>query len=61
MDPGAMINLVIFIGAIIIAFRMMRPLLRLAISMLAKIISFAFFIAMGILLFVAVLSHGALI
>jgi hypothetical protein len=56
-----MINLVIFIGAIIIAFRIIGPLLRLAISMLAKIISFAFFITMGILLFVAVLSHGALI
>lgn len=61
MDPGAMINLVIFIGAIIIAVRMIRPLLRLAISMLTKIISFAFFIAMAILLLVAVLSHGTLI
>jgi len=56
-----MINLVIFIGAIIIAVRMIRPLLRLAISMLTKIISFAFFIAMAILLLVAVLSHGTLI
>jgi len=56
-----MIDLVIFIGAILIAFRMIRPLLRLAINMLAKIISFGFFIAMAILLLVAVLSRGALI
>jgi hypothetical protein len=56
-----MINLLIFVGAIIVAFRMIRPLLRLAISMLAKLIGFGFLIAMGILLLVAVLSHGLLI
>jgi hypothetical protein len=56
-----MINLVIFIVAILIAFRIIRPLLRIVMSMLAKTISFGFFIAMAILLVVAVLSHGAVI
>jgi hypothetical protein len=56
-----MIDVVILIGAILIGFRVTRPLLRLAIDMLAKVISFAFFIAVAILLLVAVLSHGAVI
>jgi hypothetical protein len=61
VDPEAMVNLVILIVVLLIAFRIIRPLLRLAISMLAKIISFGFFIAMAILLLVAVLSRGAVI
>jgi hypothetical protein len=56
-----MINLMILIGAIIVAFRMIMPLLRMAIAMLAKLISFGFFLAVGLLLFVAILSHGAFI
>jgi hypothetical protein len=56
-----MIDLVIIIGAIVLAFRIIRPLLRLAISMLGKIISFGFFIAVAILFLVALLSHGAVI
>lgn len=54
-------NLVILVVVFLVAFRVIRPLLRLAISMLAKVISFGFFIAMALLLLLAVLSHGAVI
>ena len=56
-----MINLLIFVGAIIVAFRLIRPLLRMAIDMVVKLISFGFLIAIGLLLFVAILSHGMFI
>jgi hypothetical protein len=56
-----MIDLLIFIGAIIVAFRMIGPLLRAAISMVGKLISFGFLIAMCLLLFIAILSHGMFI
>jgi hypothetical protein len=57
----AMINLLIIIGAILFAFRMIRPLLRIAISMLVKLVGFGFLIAMAIILVIALLSHGMLI
>jgi hypothetical protein len=60
-EVATMINLLIFVGAIIVAFRLTRPLLRMAIDMVVKLISFGFLIAIGLLLFVAILSHGMFI
>jgi hypothetical protein len=57
----AMINLLIIVGAILLAFRMIRPLLRIAINMLAKLMGFGFLIAMAIVLIIAILSRGMFI
>ena len=56
-----MINLLILIGAVLMAFRILGPLLRIIMSLLAKLISFAFLIALSIILLVALLSHGRFI
>ena len=56
-----MINLLILIGAVLMAFRILGPLLRIIMSLLAKLISFAFLIALSIILLVALLSHGMFI
>jgi len=56
-----MVNLLIIIGAMIAAFRMISPLLRIAIKLFAKLVSFGFFIAAAILLAVAILTHGVFI
>ena len=53
-----MVNLLILIGAVLMAFRILGPLLRIIMSLLAKLISFAFLIALSIVLLVALLSHG---
>jgi hypothetical protein len=56
-----MINLLILIGAVLTAFRILGPLLRIIMSLLTKLISFAFLIALSIILLVALLSHGRFI
>jgi len=56
-----MINLLILIGAVLLAFRILGPLLRIIMSLLAKLISFAFLIAVAIIVLVALLSHGRFI
>ena len=56
-----MINLLILIGAVLMAFRILGPLLRIIMSLLAKLISFAFLIALSIIVLVALLSHGTFI
>jgi len=56
-----MINLLILIGAVLMAFRILGPLLRIIMSLLAKLISFAFLITVSIILLVALLSHGRFI
>lgn len=56
-----MINLLILIGAVLMAFRILGPLLRIIMSLLAKLISFAFLIALSIIVLVALLSHGMFI
>jgi hypothetical protein len=56
-----MINLLILIGAMLMAFRILGPLLRIIMSLLAKLISFAFLITLSIILLVALLSHGRFI
>jgi len=53
-----LINLVILIAAVLVAFRILGPLLRIIMSLLAKLISSAFLIALSIVLLVALLSHG---
>ena len=53
-----MSNLLILIGAVLVAFRILGPLLRIIMSLLAKLISFAFLIALSIIVLVALLSHG---
>jgi hypothetical protein len=56
-----MVNLLILVGAMIAALRVISPLLRIAIRMLAKLLGFVFFIAAAILLVIAVVTHGAFI
>lgn len=56
-----MINLLILMGAVLVALRMIAPLLRIAINVLAKVISFTFFMALLIILILAILTHGVFI
>ena len=56
-----MINLLIIMGAFAVALRMVWPLAQIMISMLAKLAGFAFVMALGIILAMAILSHGAVI
>jgi hypothetical protein len=56
-----MANLLIIIGALLVALRMMGPFLRIVISLLAKLVAFVFLIAVVIVLLVAVFSHGMFI
>jgi uncharacterized membrane protein SirB2 len=56
-----MANLLILAGALLVAFRMIAPVLRTAIRLVAKLIGLALFIAVAILCFIALLTHGAFI
>lgn len=56
-----MINLLILIGAVLMSFRILGPLLRIIMSLLAKLTSFAFLITLSIIVLVALLSHGRFI
>ena len=56
-----MMNLLIVIAALLLALRLMGPLLRIALHLLLKLLSFTFFIAVVLILLAAVLSHGRLI
>ena len=56
-----MVNLLIFIAAVIAAFRMTAPLLLIVLRLVTKLISFTLFIAVAILVVVALLTHGAFI
>jgi hypothetical protein len=56
-----MSNLVILIGTVLVALRVVWPLIRIAINLLAKLVALAFLIAVTINLFVALLSHGRFI
>jgi len=60
-EVTAMINLLIIMGAFAVALRMVWPLARIVVSMLTKLAGFAFVMALGIILAIAVLSHGAVI
>ena len=56
-----MMNLLIVFAAMALALRLMGPLLRIALHMLLKLVSFTFFIAVVFVLLVAVVSHGRLV
>jgi hypothetical protein len=56
-----MINLLILVAATLMAFRVLGPFLRIVISLLAKLIALAFLIALGLILLVALLTHGMVI
>ena len=56
-----MVNLLILAGALLVAFRMTAPVLRMVIKLVAKLIGLTLFIAVVILCFIALLTHGAFI
>ncbi len=56
-----MMNLLIVIAAMLLALRLMGPLLRIAVRLLLKLFSFTFLIGVAIVLMVAILSHGRFI
>jgi hypothetical protein len=60
-EAALMMNLLIVVAAIILALRLMGPLLRIALHLLLKLLSFTFFIAVAIIVLVAVLTHGQFI
>ena len=51
-------NLVIIVVTALVAFRVVWPLMRIAISLLAKLVSFAFLIAVTLNLFIVLVTHG---
>ena len=56
-----MINLLILVGAVLMAGRLMRPLLRVAIALLVSVLGAILVVALAIILLVGVLTHGMLI
>jgi hypothetical protein len=56
-----MINLLILIGAVLIATRLVGPLLRVAIRLLVSLIGAILVMALVIVVLVGVLTHGTLI
>lgn len=54
-----MINLLLLAGAMIAALRILSPWLRIAIMVVMKLVGFAFFIVVAILVAIALLTHGA--
>lgn len=54
-----MMNLMIVAGAAIVALRILSPWLRIAMAIVMRLVGFAFFLAVAILVAIAVLSHGA--
>jgi hypothetical protein len=60
-EAEKMADLLILIGAILIAVRMTSPLLRIVISLLRKLVGFTLFIVVAILLVIALLTHGMFI
>lgn len=56
-----MANLLILAGALLVAFRMTAPVLRMAIRLVAKLIGLTLFTAVTILCVIALLTHGAFI
>jgi hypothetical protein len=54
-------NLLIIAGALLAAFRMTAPVLRVAIRMVETLIGLTLLIAVAILFVIALLTHGAFI
>jgi len=55
------INLMILAGALLMAVRMLTPVLRIAVRLMVKLIGLTLFVAVIILCLVALLTHGAFI
>lgn len=56
-----MINLMILAGALLVALRMLTPVLRIAVKLVVKLIGLTLFVAVIILCLVALLTHGVFI
>lgn len=56
-----MANLLIIAGALLAAFRMTAPVLRVAIRVVETLIGLTLLIAVAILFVIALLTHGAFI
>lgn len=56
-----MINLMILAGALLVALRMLTPVLRIAVKLVVKLIGLTLFVAVIILCLVALLTHGMFI
>jgi len=55
------INLMILAGALLVAVRMLTPVLRIAVKLVVKLIGLTLFVAVIILCLVALLTHGVFI
>ena len=56
-----MINLMILAAALLVALRMLGPVLRIAVRLVVKLIGLTLFVAVVILCLVALLTHGMFI
>jgi hypothetical protein len=61
LEVKVMANLLILAGALLVAFRMIVPVLRVAIRLVAKLIALTLFITVAILCLIAFLTHGTFI
>jgi hypothetical protein len=56
-----MVNLLVIVGAVLIAGRLIGPALRAVIRLLVSLIGAIFVVALAIIVLVGVLTHGTLI
>jgi hypothetical protein len=56
-----MINLLVLVGAVLIASRLIGPALRVVIGLLIRLIGAVLVVALAIIVLVGVLTHGTLI
>ncbi len=56
-----MINLMILTGTLLVALRMLGPVLRIAVRLVVKLIGLTLFVTVVILCLVALLTHGVFI
>lgn len=56
-----MTNLLVLLGAVLVACRLLRPVLRIAMALLIGMLGAILVVTLAILLLVGVLTHGTLI
>jgi hypothetical protein len=56
-----MINLLVLVGAVLVACRLLRPVLRIALVLLIGVLGAILVVTLAILVLVGVLTHGTLI
>lgn len=56
-----MISLLVLIGALLMAVRLIGPVLRVVIGLLARLVGVTLVVALAIIVLVGVLTHGLLI